>query len=134
MQVGYYKNLTELIEHAVDSNDGRQATIVAHSLGCLVSLYFITQQPSEWLQKHVISFVAISAPWAGSITALKGKSNAHALTLLASLRSHFNICMLLAHLGQLCMSCVCSPLNLYIHSDGCFHFPPEPQQYVQAMP
>ena len=85
MQVGYYKNLTELIEHAVDSNDGRQATIVAHSLGCLVSLYFITQQPSEWLQKHVNSFVAVSAPWAGSITALKGKPTAHACTLLASL-------------------------------------------------
>ena len=78
VQVGYYKNLTDLIEHAVDSNDGRQATIVAHSLGCLVSLYFITQQPSEWLQKHVNSFVAISAPWAGSITALKGEPSAHA--------------------------------------------------------
>ena len=85
MQVGYYRNLTALIEHAVDSNDGRQATIVAHSLGCLVSLYFITQQPSEWLQKHVNSFVAVSAPWAGSITALKGKPTAHACTLLASL-------------------------------------------------
>ncbi len=55
-------------------NEGRQATIVAHSLGCLVSLYYIMQQPSEWLHQHVNSFIAISAPWAGSITALKGAS------------------------------------------------------------
>ncbi len=70
--MGFYQNLTQLIEHAVASNEGRQATIVAHSLGCLVSLYYIMQQPSEWLHQHVNSFIAISAPWAGSITALKG--------------------------------------------------------------
>ena len=73
VQVGYYANLTQLIEHAVESNDGRQATIIGHSLGCLVSLYFIMQQPTDWLHKHVDSFIAISAPWAGSITALKGR-------------------------------------------------------------
>lgn len=54
------------------SNEGRPATIVGHSLGCLVSLYFIMGQDSDWLHKHVNSFIAISAPWAGSITALKG--------------------------------------------------------------
>ena len=64
--------MTQLIELAVASNEGRQATIVAHSLGCLVSLHYIMQQPPEWLHQHINSFIAISAPWAGSITALKG--------------------------------------------------------------
>ena len=72
MQVGFYANLTQLVEHAVDINDGRQVTIIGHSLGCLVSLHFIMQQPSDWLHKNVNSFIAISAPWAGSITAMKG--------------------------------------------------------------
>ena len=74
VQVGFYANLTQLVEHAVDNNDGRQVTIIGHSLGCLVSLYFIMQQPNDWLHKHVNSFIAISAPWAGSITAMKGTS------------------------------------------------------------
>ncbi len=54
------------------SNEGHPATIVAHSLGCLVSLSFLTGKPAGWLAKHVSSLVAISAPWAGSVTALKG--------------------------------------------------------------
>ncbi len=77
--MGFYDNLTQLVEHAVDSNEGRQVTIIGHSLGCLVSLYFIMQQPSDWLHKHVNSFIAISAPWAGSVTAMKGTSAAACL-------------------------------------------------------
>lgn len=76
MQVGFYANLTQLVEHAVDSNDGRQVTLIGHSLGCLVSLYFIMQQPTDWVHKHVNSFIAISAPWAGSVTAMKGMTAA----------------------------------------------------------
>lgn len=72
MQVGFFQNLTNLVEHAVASNEGQAATIVAHSLGCLVSLSFLTGKSQEWLDKHVSSLVAISAPWGGSVTALKG--------------------------------------------------------------
>ena len=71
-QTGYYANLKQLIEHAVELNSGRLATIVAHSQGALVALYFMTRQPSEWVRKHVGSFVAISAPWAGAVSTLKG--------------------------------------------------------------
>ncbi|CAL8461900.1 g1431 [Coccomyxa elongata] len=71
-QVGFFQNLTNLVEHAVVSNEGQAATIVAHSLGCLVSLSFLTGKSQEWLDKHVSSLVAISAPWGGSVTALKG--------------------------------------------------------------
>lgn len=72
MQVGFFQNMTNLVEHAVESNEGQAATIVAHSLGCLVSLSFLTGKSQEWLDKHVSSLVAISAPWGGSVTALKG--------------------------------------------------------------
>ena len=72
MQVGFFQNLTNLVEHAVAANDNQAATIVAHSLGCLVSLSFLTGKSQEWLDKHVSSLVAISAPWGGSVTALKG--------------------------------------------------------------
>lgn len=78
-QVGFFQNLTQLVEHAVKSNDGQPATIVAHSLGCLVSLSFLTGKSADWLKQHVSSLVAISAPWAGSVTALKGVVLTHTI-------------------------------------------------------
>ena len=71
-QTGYYADLKQLIEHAVEINSGRLATIVAHSQGALVALYFMAKQPSEWVRKHIGSFIAISAPWAGAVSTLKG--------------------------------------------------------------
>ena len=72
MQVGFSSNFTALVEHAVAAAEGRRATVVAHSLGCLVSLYVLGSQAPEWLDKHIGALVAISAPWEGSVTALKG--------------------------------------------------------------
>ncbi|CAL5222795.1 g5211 [Coccomyxa viridis] len=71
-QEGYFADLAELIEGAVASNGGRPATIVAHSLGCLVSLYFIARRSRQWLQKHISGLVAISGPWGGAVSSLKG--------------------------------------------------------------
>ena len=72
VQEGYFADLAQLIEEAVASNGGRPATIVAHSLGCLVSLYFLARQSRQWLQKHVSGLVAISGPWGGAVSSLKG--------------------------------------------------------------
>ena len=48
LQDGHFDRMRELIEHAVQLNSGRQAVLVAHSMGGLVSLYFITRQSPEW--------------------------------------------------------------------------------------
>eukprot|EP00891_Asterochloris_glomerata_P001746 jgi/Astpho2/1746/fgenesh1_pg.00032_%23_73_t len=71
-QVGTFDNMTSLIEEAVKKNDGRKAMLVAHSMGSLVSLYFLDHKNADWLHKYVAGFVAISAPWEGSVKALKG--------------------------------------------------------------
>lgn len=71
-QTGHFDMMRDLIEHAVKKNNGRQAVIVAHSMGSLVSLYFITRQSADWRFTYLKGLVAISAPWEGSITALKG--------------------------------------------------------------
>ncbi|KAK9814182.1 hypothetical protein WJX72_001833 [[Myrmecia] bisecta] len=71
-QVGFFQNLTNVVEAAVEKNAGRPALLVAHSMGCLVTLYFLMHQTAEWKAQHIQGFVAISAPWAGSVTALKG--------------------------------------------------------------
>lgn len=71
-QSGHFDKMRDLIEHAVKSNGGKQAVIVAHSMGSLVSLYFITRQNADWRFKYLKGLVTFSAPWEGSITALKG--------------------------------------------------------------
>lgn len=71
-QVGFFGALTSLIESAVSKNDGQPAVIVAHSMGCLVSTYFLTRKDEDWLKKYVASFIAMSAPFEGAVTALKG--------------------------------------------------------------
>ena len=48
LQTGHFDKMRDLIEHAVKKNGGKQAVIVAHSMGCLVSLYFITRQSADW--------------------------------------------------------------------------------------
>jgi lysophospholipase-3 len=71
-QVGFFGALTSLLESAVDKNDGKPAVIVAHSMGCLVSTYFLARKDTDWLKKHIASFIAVSAPFEGAVTALKG--------------------------------------------------------------
>ena len=100
-QVGFGGNFTKLIEHAVAKNDGQPATIVAHSLGCLVSLYFLTRQEPAWLAAHVDSLVAISAPWEGSVTALKGaRAPVLAVVILNFILAMWTACLLSLRPGR----------------------------------
>ena len=62
------------MEAAVSKNDGKPAVIVAHSMGCLVSTYFLARKDAGWLKKNIASFIAMSAPFEGAVTALKGDS------------------------------------------------------------
>lgn len=71
-QVGFGQQFYSLIERAVAANGDQPATVVAHSLGCLVSLYFLSRQEPAWLERNVGSLVAISGPWAGAVSGLKG--------------------------------------------------------------
>ena len=72
MQLGFFEALKALIETAVERNGGQPAVIVGHSMGCLVTLFFLNQQLPAWRAKYVHAFVSVSAPYLGSVTALKG--------------------------------------------------------------
>ena len=41
--------MTSLVEEAVEKNGGRKAMLVAHSMGSLVSLYFLDHKNADWL-------------------------------------------------------------------------------------
>ncbi|KAL2613855.1 hypothetical protein R1flu_025547 [Riccia fluitans] len=64
--IKYTKDLMELIEKAHDDNN-QPVILVAHSLGGLWTLYFLNKQPPAWKKKYIKSFVAVAAPWGGSV-------------------------------------------------------------------
>lgn len=71
-QLGFFQALKDLVEAAVNSNRGKPAVLVGHSMGCLVTLYFLSHQTQQWRSMYIAAFVSVSAPYLGSVTALKG--------------------------------------------------------------
>ena len=49
-----------------ETNDNRKVTIVIHSMGGPVSLYFLTRVVSqEWKDTHIHSYIALAGAWSG---------------------------------------------------------------------
>ena len=67
----YYKRLKDLIEDTYYLNNNRRATLVAHSMGNMVILYFLNQMDQVWKDKFVARFVALAAPWAGAAKTIR---------------------------------------------------------------
>ncbi|XP_026390786.1 lecithin-cholesterol acyltransferase-like 1 [Papaver somniferum] len=63
----YLQQLKELIEKASKSNDGKPVIILSHSLGGLFVLQLLNRNPVSWRQKFVKHFIALSAPWGGTV-------------------------------------------------------------------
>ena len=72
LQVGFFAAFKGLIEKAVQQNENSPAVIAAHSMGCLVTAYFLNRQSAEWQAAHIASIIVMSAPFEGAVTALKG--------------------------------------------------------------
>jgi len=79
-QIGWYKRFQNLIEEAVAKNHGMPAVLVTHSMGGLVTKYFLdlmaqsSWEPfTDWTRRHIAGFIAIAAPWDGAVSALKGQ-------------------------------------------------------------
>lgn len=71
-QQGYYSQLQSLVETMYNDNSER-VTIVAHSMGGLVSLYFLNNVVNqEWKDRYINAYIPIAAPFAGSASALGG--------------------------------------------------------------
>ncbi len=67
---GYFTSVKEKVESMVRRR-GKRATLIAHSMGCLVSFYFLNwarAQPGvgqRWIDANVGNVVNIGAPWLG---------------------------------------------------------------------
>merc|ERR1712025_303159 len=70
-QEKYFKNLKKLIEDTYEKNGKKPVIMIAHSMGCTMSLYFLTKQDQDWKDKHVKSIITLAGPWGGSAKALE---------------------------------------------------------------
>lgn len=68
-QVGskFLQDLKGLVEEASVSNGGKPVILVSHSLGGLFVLEFLNRNSPSWRQKYIKHFVALSAPWGGTV-------------------------------------------------------------------
>ena len=72
-EVGYFKKLQSLIETTFDRSGGQQVVMVVHSLGSLVSHYFLTEIVSEeWKDMYIGQYITLAAVWAGAVKVLHG--------------------------------------------------------------
>ena len=52
-------------------NGNTPVIMIAHSMGCTMSLYFLTQQTKAWKDKYVKSLITLAGPWGGSAKSLE---------------------------------------------------------------
>ncbi|XP_024963792.1 lecithin-cholesterol acyltransferase-like 1 [Cynara cardunculus var. scolymus] len=75
----YLQNLKNLIEKASDSNNGNPIIIISHSLGGLFVLQLLNRNPPMWRQRYIKHFIALSAPWGGTVDEMLTFASGNAL-------------------------------------------------------
>ena len=64
-RLGYYNEMKSQIEEMV-SEFGKKATLIAHSLGGPVTLYFLTHVVDQsWKDQYIHAYIPISGAWGG---------------------------------------------------------------------
>ncbi|XWS24090.1 hypothetical protein CRYUN_Cryun28dG0071100 [Craigia yunnanensis] len=63
----FLQDLKDLIEKASTSNGGKPVILLSHSLGGLYVLQLLNRSSPSWRQRFIKHFVALSAPWGGTV-------------------------------------------------------------------
>ena len=71
---GYFDNVKNLIEEMYQANGNTKVTIVAHSMGAPLMLYFFTQSEiidQSWKDTYIGNFIPMSGAWSGGNSVLQ---------------------------------------------------------------
>ncbi|KAJ8762549.1 hypothetical protein K2173_007988 [Erythroxylum novogranatense] len=63
----FLQDLKQLVEKASARNGGKAVIILSHSLGGLFVLQLLNRNSLSWRRKHIKHFIALSAPWGGTV-------------------------------------------------------------------
>jgi len=70
--MGYYSGLKNLVEEMYEANDRTPVTLVVHSMGGPVSLYFLNNIVNQtWKDTYIHAYVPVAAAWDGAVAALE---------------------------------------------------------------
>lgn len=75
----YLQNLKQLIENASNLNGGEPIILISHSLGGLYALQLLNRNPLSWRQQYIKHFIALSAPWGGTVDEMLTFASGNAL-------------------------------------------------------
>lgn len=67
----WFIDLKYLIESTFFINGNIRVTLLAHSMGGPMTLLFLQRQSQEWKDKFIHKYITLSAPWGGSVKAVK---------------------------------------------------------------
>ncbi|KAL3505104.1 hypothetical protein ACH5RR_034945 [Cinchona calisaya] len=63
----FLNDFKHLVENASTLNGGKPVVLLSHSLGGLFVLQLLNRNSISWRQKYVKHFIALSAPWGGTV-------------------------------------------------------------------
>ncbi|XP_072972832.1 lecithin-cholesterol acyltransferase-like 1 [Typha angustifolia] len=67
----FLDDLKELVEKASKWNENKPVIILTHSLGGLFALQMLNCSPLSWRRKFIHRFIALSAPWGGTVVEMR---------------------------------------------------------------
>ena len=71
-EMGYYNGLRNIVEEMYAANNMTRVTLVAHSMGGPVSLYFLNNIVDQtWKDTYIHAYVPVAAAWDGGVAALE---------------------------------------------------------------
>lgn len=67
----WFLDMKTLVEDTYQRADNQTVTLVVHSMGGPMTLYFLQQQDQKWKDKYVARIISLAGAWAGSAKAVK---------------------------------------------------------------
>lgn len=69
--LNFVNGMKNLIQKTYNKSGGQKVNLITHSLGCVVSTYFLNKMTSSWKNKYINLFCPIAPPFLGSTGALE---------------------------------------------------------------
>ena len=70
--MSYYSGLKKLVEEMYAANGMTRVTLIAHSMGGPVSLYFLNNIVNQtWKDTYIHAYIPVAAAWDGAVVALE---------------------------------------------------------------
>ena len=66
-QAAYFDRLRQLVEETSAINGDRPVMLVAHSMGGIMGMHFLSRQPAEWKDRYVAGLLTVNTPWSGAV-------------------------------------------------------------------